>query len=286
MIIQHAPDRAVAHAARRAAAVARPLVGSAGARFVARTPLAGPLRRILSGADNAGPRLVTICGGALRGSRLCVDLSREKYYWLGTHEPLVQRTLTRAIRPGGVVFDVGAHIGFFSLLAAKRTGTTGRVIAFEPFEPNVARLRTAVTANAITNIESYCLAMSDHAGEESFALHDSSLEGLLLDGAALPSTHTSVVMVRTATIDTLVGGGIPAPDLIKIDVEGAEGRVIAGARETLAAHKPALLIEIHSDEAGAAVVDALPIAYLFEDIATHCSVTRALRPGHYLARAR
>lgn len=286
MTAQYTTARTAGLLTRRVAAAARPLVGSTGARMLARTPLAGPLRRALGGATDAGPRIVTVCGGPLRGMRLSVDLAREKYYWLGTHEPRVQRALKSIIRPGDVVYDIGAHAGFFSLIAALHTGNAGRVIAFEALESNVHRLREGAAANHITNVDVHALALSDHVGEERFAIHDSSLEGLLLGDGAVPATHESAVMVQVSTLDALVGAGMAAPDVIKVDVEGAEGRVIAGARETLADHTPALLIEIHSHEAGAAVVDALPVPYLFEDIHTRCSVTRALAPGHYLARAR
>jgi FkbM family methyltransferase len=272
--------------AQRAAAVVRPLVGARVSGALARSPLAARLRPILSGDSADGPRIVTICGGPLRGMRMSVDLAREKYYWLGTHEPRAQRAFALAINTGDVIYDVGAHAGYFTLLAAKCAGPGGRVLAFEAYEPNLHRLRASVAANHLLNVDARALAISDACGDARFALHDSSLEGMLLGDDALPPSHHAERTVATTTIDELAAGGAPPPAVIKIDVEGAEARVIAGARDTLAAHKPSLLIEIHSEEAGAAVAAALPVPYLFENIDTRCMVTRALTPGHYLGRAR
>ncbi len=272
--------------AQRAAAAARPLVGARVSAAIARSPLAARLRPVLSGAAADGPRIVIICGGPLRGMRMSVDLAREKYYWLGTHEPRAQRAFASAINPGDVVYDVGAHAGYSTLLAATCAGPRGRVLAFEAYEPNLHRLRASVAANHLANVDARVLAISDACGDARFALHDSSLEGMLLGDDALPPSHHTERTVTTMTIDAIVADGAPPPAVIKIDVEGAEARVIAGARQTLTEHRPAVLIEIHSAEAGAGVVAALPVPYLFENIDTRCMVTRALTPGHYLGRAR
>lgn len=273
--------------ARRAAAAGRPLIGPGAARWIARTPLARPLRSLLSTPAGEGPRIHTICGGPLRGMRMSIDLSREKYYWLGTHEPHVARAFAAAIAPGDTVYDIGAHAGYFTLLAALRAGPRGRVVALEAFEPNLHRLRATAAANHLATVDARGAAVSDTCGDARLAIHDSSLEGMLLDdGAPLPPSHDIARTVAATTIDALVAGGTPPPAVIKIDVEGAEGRVIAGARETIAAHRPALLIEVHSPEAACAVAGALPLPYLFENIEDHSMVTRALTPGHFLGRAR
>ncbi len=76
--------------------------------------------------------------------------------------------------------------------------------------------------------------------------------------------RASAVRVRTETIDALVGGGMAAPDFIKIDVEGAEGAVIRGAARTIDAQRPMMLIEVHSPEAGREVAAAMPCRYTFQ----------------------
>jgi hypothetical protein len=110
-------------------------------------------------------------------------------------------------------------------------------------------------------------------------MHASTLEGYLAaDG------ETSAARVRTEKIDALVAGGMAPPDLMKIDVEGAEAAVIRGAARTIDAQRPLMLIEVHSMEAARGVAAALPCAYVFRDIANGNEVMEPLTPAHYLAR--
>jgi len=92
-------------------------------------------------------REVRVRAGELAGARLLLDLRYEKAYWLGTHEPAIEAALLRLFGPGDVVYDVGAHAGFFAVLAQRAAGVSGRVVAFEP-NPDVAeRLRSTLELN-------------------------------------------------------------------------------------------------------------------------------------------
>ena len=262
----------------RVAATARRVLGSRGTRAVYGSPVAARLRRLLASSAPERPQLVEVCGGALRGLQMYVDLNCEKYYWLGTHEEPVQRALLSYVRPGGVAWDIGAHVGFFSLLLSRAAGETGRVLAFEPHAANVARLTDNVVANAIKNIDVRAFALSDRAGHERFSLHASSLEGSLDADVSLKA-----VTVPATTIDDAVREGAPPPELMKIDVEGAEGRVLRGGRATIPEHRPVMLIEIHSTQAWSEVRDALaPSPYVFSRIGDSSAPAKSL-PGHYLA---
>jgi len=262
----------------RVAARGRRLLPARGVTLMHRSIIARPLRRALSGAAPAGVQAVEVCGGGLKGATLHVDLSCEKYYWLGTHEERVQEILAREVRAGSVVYDIGAHAGFFSLLSSRLAGADGRVLAFEPRAENIERLRRNIAANSAGNVEVVPAAASDRAGEAPFVMHASTLEGYLAaDG------EISAARVRTETIDALVAGGMTPPDLMKIDVEGAEAAVIRGAARTIDAYRPLMLIEVHSVEAGRGVAAALPCRYVFRDIATGNEVMEPLKPAHYLA---
>ncbi len=262
----------------RATASARRVLGGRGTRWLYGTPLMAPLRGVLRACAPGGTTMVEVCYGRLRGARMLVDLSCEKYYWLGTHEEHVQALLAEHVRAGMTVYDIGAHIGFFSLQCAQLVGPRGHVYAFEPRVENAERLRANAKANGATNIDVRPLAVSDASGEAAFVTHESSLEGCLAqDGAA------SSVSVRTESIDALVRDGMPPPDFIKIDVEGAEDRVIRGAARTIARHRPVMLIEIHTPEAGRGVVEALPCGYVFRDVETRLAVGPSLAAAHYLA---
>jgi FkbM family methyltransferase len=225
---------------------------------------------------------VTVCGGELKGSRLWVDLSSEKYYWLGTHEERVQEFVAEHVKPGFVVYDIGAHIGFFTLLFSSLAGTAGRVYAFEPLPQNFDRLTANIEANGLSNVEACSLAISDEEGSATLVVDDSSLKGHLAE--MKPGGAENVVRVEARTIDAMVCHAARIPDLLKIDVEGAEGRVMRGAAQTIQACRPRLIIEIHSVQAGREVIDGLPIPYLFQSIATGIETRLPAAAGHYFAR--
>jgi FkbM family methyltransferase len=264
----------------RAAATARRVLGRRGTRAVYGSTFAAPLRRLLTSSAPQGFSLVEICAGQLRGVRMHIDLACEKYYWLGTHEEAVQAALCEQTLPGSVTYDVGAHAGFFSLLLSRLTGQGGRVLAFEPQPANAARLLANLAANRCDNVEVHAAALSDRRGTLPFVAHASSLQGALGAGEAAEGAG-----VATTTIDDVVRDGAPPPKLMKIDVEGAEGRVLAGARGTVALYRPAMLLEVHSPAAWGEVLDALPIPYAFSDIEATAYSPALRMPGHYLGVA-
>jgi FkbM family methyltransferase len=263
----------------RLAAGGRRVLGTSGASLLRRSAIAKPLRSALSRRAPAGVAMVDVCGGRLRGTRMLVDLSCEKYYWLGTHEPRVQDWLAANVAAGSVVYDIGAHVGFFTLLCSALAGPAGSVRAFEPRLENVERLTANLRANDARNVRVVEAAVCDSEGEAAFIADDCTLEGRLGD-----SGDSVSVRVTTTTVDACVAGGMPLPDVLKIDVEGAEGSVIRGAAETIAKHGPTLLIEVHSAAAGVEVVDALPRAYDFVSVETGKSAGFPLAAGHYAAR--
>jgi FkbM family methyltransferase len=264
----------------RITASGRRLMPAAGVSLLHRSPIARPLRRLLVGAAPAGVQSVRVCGGLLEGATLLVDLSCEKYYWLGTHEERVQRVLAEHIRAGATVYDIGAHVGFFALLCARLVGPAGAVYAFEPRADNVDRLRRNIAINGSDNIRVVPAAVSDRRGDMAFVLDKSTLEGHLAiaDGAG-------GARVRTETVDSVVADGMPPPDFLKIDVEGAEAAVIRGAAKTIVSRRPLVLVEVHSAQAGRDVIDALPCSYTFRDIATGAEIAGPLPTGHYVGRA-
>jgi FkbM family methyltransferase len=255
------------------------MLGARGTRAVYGSTIATPLRRLLTSSAPRGFSFVEVCGGPLAGARMHVDLSCEKYYWLGTHEEAVQAALCERVQRGDVAWDIGAHAGFFSVLLSRLVGDSGSVLAFEPEPENAARLVANLEANGCTNVEVHAAAVSDAVSRQGFARHQSSLEGALTD------TSTQGGTVTTTTIDAIVASGAPAPSIMKIDVEGAEGRVIAGGRRTIAAHRPAITIEVHSPAAWGDVLDALPVPYSFTDIEPTQYRSSLRMPGHYLGMA-
>lgn len=177
---------------------------------------------------------------------------------VSTVEPEVEKAFLDRLKPGDVVYDVGANIGWFSLLAARRVGPRGAVIAFEPSLANAFYVRRNAATNGFGNVTAVPAAVASEDGWARFS-ESSSLEGhLSSDGGA-------VVPVLSLDAWQEAGGHRP-PDLLKIDVEGAEAAVLRGMEALLRKVKPVLIIELHGtgDEVAAVLAE---MEYSFSVIA-------------------
>ena len=191
--------------------------------------------------------------GAGKGLLFSADGSNAGYL-LGTSEPHVQRALELLIKPGMTVYDIGANIGFFSVIAARLTGPAGRVIAFDPLEQNTKRIRHNSELNAM-QITVRQLAVGAEDGTATFVVSEVSSWGRL-KSAGESARKQGEMDVPVRRLDSLVREGtVPPPDLLKIDVEGAEEFVLRGAAGTIQLLKPVLLIELHGTNE--AVLNAL-----------------------------
>jgi FkbM family methyltransferase len=138
-----------------------------------------------------------------------------------------------------VFFDIGANAGYFSLVASRLVGPTGTVVAFEPLPMNLAYLHEHLRLNNVSNVQVVPAAVCEEDGEAVFDAAPGPL------GARLAATGGS--KVRTLAIDSVVARGeLPSPDFVKIDAEGAELRILTGARSVLQSAAPVLFIDTHS----------------------------------------
>jgi FkbM family methyltransferase len=163
----------------------------------------------------------------------------------GTHEIQVQQVLVRSLRAGDVVWDVGANIGYLSLLAARIVGPRGRVVAIEPDADCARAIRTNAALNDLHQIEVLEAAASDRSGVADLVVVRDRLWTRL---ASVGDHHQGEqrVQVPTVALDDLDG---PPPALIKIDVEGAELDVVAGMRRLLRDARPIVVCEMHGRNA-------------------------------------
>ncbi len=161
------------------------------------------------------------------------------------YEPEVWQHLMSEVRPGDVVADVGAYIGLYAIALAKRVGHAGRVVAFEPDPANLAALRKHVSLNLLTDrIETRPYAVGASNGQVKFAAHASSESSVT--GSAEESTAGNEFIVDSISLDEVFAGG--RLDILKIDVEGYEERVIEGAMSLLKDDRRgprAIFIEVH-----------------------------------------
>ena len=195
-----------------------------------------PLGKLMRLPLRAVPKSATVrvLRGPLRGARWIVGSSTHAC-WLGTYERAFQSFFFSVLPERGVVWDVGANVGFYSLLAARKAA---KVIAFEPLPENLAYLHRHVELNRLEERIEVCpAAASDHNGTGLFSVVPGNpSEGSLRPYGTLP--------VRTVRLDSL--GTVP--DLIKIDVEGNEHEVLRGAVETMRTHHPLVLVARHSGD--------------------------------------
>jgi FkbM family methyltransferase len=163
-------------------------------------------------------------------------------YWLGRYEPAEVALFTSLVHAGATVFDVGAHVGYYTLLAARLVGATGHVVAFEPNPRNLGYLRRHVLLNECANVRVIAAAVADVVGRATFQEGVSGAEGALAAGGTID--------VEVVALDAIAYGtsGIAPPSLLKIDVEGAEQRVLLGAERLLAEGKPDILLSTHGRE--------------------------------------
>lgn len=194
--------------------------------------------------------------GSLRGVKWVVGAG-EHGYWLGSYEMNKRLAFEREIFPGAVVYDIGANVGYFSLLAAVLTGPEGKVIAFEPLPRNLSFLRRHVTLNKLKHVVQVVpAAVSDKSGEAAFNLGASNAMGHLAE-----SGEITVRMVALDDIST----EIRPPDFMKVDVEGAEYAALKGARALLEQHHPILFLDTHQREAHELTIALLhELGYEFE----------------------
>lgn len=165
-------------------------------------------------------------------------------YRHGTNELPVQVAVVDGLVPGGVFVDVGANVGFFSLLAAQAVGVTGSVLAIEPVPSNVRQIEINAAANGFANISVVEAAASSTSGTTTLLLAEHP-GGAVVASAGTPPDLAGSLEVRTVTVDELVKSGeLRPPTVIKIDVEGAEVDALKGMGETLREHRPVVVCEV------------------------------------------
>jgi FkbM family methyltransferase len=245
------------------AALAARLLPVSVKRAIYRTgPLARFIRRGLNRAAPPGLAEVKVAGGDLAGLTLLLDMQAEKDYWLGTYEPELQAALRTLIPAGAAVYDVGANIGYVSLLLAKAAGEAGRVYAFEALPANVERLRRNMALNSIgARVEVIARAVTGAAGPVRFLVHASGGMGKAEGSAGRDDSYASQVTVEGISLDEFVYSGLkPPPQVVKMDIEGGEVMALPGMRRLLAEARPLMLMELHGPESARAAWETLTAA--------------------------
>jgi FkbM family methyltransferase len=222
-------------------------------------PLASLVRRVLNRAAPTELVQVKVAAGNLEGCPMVLDLQTEKDYWLGTYEPALQRALTDLVRPGTIAYDVGANIGYITLLLAKAVGEAGRVYAFEALPSNVDRLRTNIALNSLTGrVVVFAGAVTEASGSVRFLVHASAGMGKVAGSAGRSVHYESELTVPGISLDEFVyTQGNPPPQVVKMDIEGGEVLALPGMQRVLGEARPLLLLELHGPESARTAWQAL-----------------------------
>lgn len=185
--------------------------------------------------------IIPILQGKLRGKKWIVG-SGNHGCWLGTYEYKERVLFEKTVKRGNVVFDIGAHAGFYTLLASALTGPSGKVFAFEPLPENLAKLKKHLALNHITNVSVVDAAVFDYCGTADFDTGEGNYRGRVSPRGKLK--------VKVVCLDELTAKAeLPVPDCIKIDVEGGELAVLKGAKDVIKAAHPVIFLSIHSNQA-------------------------------------
>jgi FkbM family methyltransferase len=200
------------------------------------------------------PRLLDAIGATRRVTArtffdrdMCVhlpDLVGVKLYQYGFFEEGLTRAIIKLLPPGGVFVDIGAHVGYYTLLASLLVGNTGRVVAFEPTPRTHAELRSNTAG--LGNVEVVRKAAWDSPARltlRDFGWRQSSFNSVMAPRVRGAPRYQSIEVAAIRVDDWLAEHRI-VPSFIKIDAESAEHRVLGGLRRTIAEHHPILSLEI------------------------------------------
>ncbi len=209
--------------------------------------------------------------------RLMIDLClgehmQSQIFWYGYYSRDIVLTMNKLLRPGMVVFDVGANIGEITMSAALRVGAAGRVFAFEPMPVLHEKLVFNLHRNGLKHVDPVRKGLSDKIGVAPIYFAESSFsdgtkhEGL---GTLYPSEQRAGLagQIELTTLDSFCAEFQPPRlDLVKIDVEGAELDVLRGGEQTLARYHPYLILEVQNETAQSAGHEAKDILKLLEPL--------------------
>lgn len=210
-------------------------------------------------------------------------------------EPSETAAFLAHAREGTCVFDVGANIGYYTLLAARAVGSSGRVYAFEPEPRNFALLTRNVAENGFTNVRPVNAAVSDRAGVVRLHLDDANFGAHSFEAGSLRTSSGRSVEVDTVCLDSFAdearafGAGV----LVKVDVQGAEALVVEGGRRLLELPRVTALVEIWPEAIARAQADAAhlladleKLGFRFEDVEVPEKDRRLLRPANIIETCR
>lgn len=212
-----------------------------------------PAKRLLKVLLYNRPVWIQVRSGMSQGMWMRLNLQDDARFWRGEHEPTLQVALRAVVLPGAVVYDIGAHVGSIALGLARLVGPTGHVVAFEADPRNAETLRQNRDRNYLTGtlriVSSAVWSCSSNAISFRSGGDRGTHGGVEMDGQRPVLGRGPLIDVPAVTLDDFVAGGGPAPQLVKIDVEGGEYDVLRGGDRLFSTQRPLIAAEIHHRQA-------------------------------------
>ncbi|MBV4357801.1 FkbM family methyltransferase [Pinibacter aurantiacus] len=186
-----------------------------------------------------------IRSGYLKGFKIRLS---ENSLWsplIGKWEPAMQKIMVNVVKPGDVVYDLGANNGLHGLLMAGLVLPEGKVFNFEPFEGNIEEIVENFSLNNIGNYINVQAAVFDKEGTETFDISNHHKQGAIVRE---DQKNGATITVPVTSLDAFIEKGNPGPAFIKIDIEGAEGPALFGFSKNIERFNPLMVIELHNPE--------------------------------------
>jgi len=252
----------------RASVNALPLVVRHWIKFI---PGIAALQRLLVNYLLSGePFVHTINAGPAAGLRFEVTLPLDKAIWAGTYEAEFADVISASVKAGDICYDIGGYRGYMSGTMA--LAGAARVLVFEPLPVNQRALKRLCALNPDLAIELKLIAVGNNDGSSRLrVMADPSIGKLVTSTFQYDTPAADEIEISIRCVDSLVQAGeIPPPNVMKIDVEGAELDVLQGAADVLRTSRPLVFLEAHS----AGLEDACS-----QELARHGYDIRRLEPG-------
>jgi len=205
--------------------------------------------------DDDGRVLLPVLRGPAKGLWFKFDLIKKKesaYLW-GRYDTEILRKIQKICKPGWTVWDCGTYLGFYTAFFARLVGSKGKVVAIEPDPFNIDRTKQNIALNGFDNVEFFQAAIGRPIGQAEFLLNEGSnshLDGTWVWGVDKElASKQHRILVKCLSLDQLIEEQeIPAPNLIKLDIEGAEEVALKYTIKIITQFKPMIVLELHHPE--------------------------------------
>lgn len=169
----------------------------------------------------------------------------------GIHEPLSTQLMNKEVKSGMTIIDIGSNIGYYAILENKLVGKYGKVFSIEPSPKNFELLNRNLELQPQKNFQTYNLAINDKNEKIEFIINKKSNWSKIREPTDIIGKDDEVIKITSKTLDEFCNEEeIERIDLIRMDVEGLEVKIIEGSKNILKKYQPRIMMEVHKSHIG------------------------------------